>query len=268
MTTTRDKGSDNGVLAPAAIVALLIAAAMFLAAGAAGCGDSEGREATTRTSAITTSAGAGTGKRPVLLMLHSGAFVFDDPAKLAGARDLAASSGFRPIYVDYPLADLPAAVRASKRVARRYGRGGRAVYGYGESAGGTLAALLAERGLVNGAATYSQVTDIRALIEAAPDPAYFEASLKATPRQIARSSPDRGRSQVRLLALTPLEDDPAQNRATHRWARRNPLVSARDVPGGHLGHGRPPEVYSSNEKRAISWLARRAAADDRPPRGR
>lgn len=227
--------------------ALAALASLLIAAGVGGCSDSD--DSATETTAATP---------PVLLMFHSGAFVFGDPQTLDEARDAASDLGFEPVVVAYPLADLPGAVRATAAAARRYEREGRAVFAYGESAGGTLAALLAERDLVDASATYSQVTDIPALIRDAPDPAFFEGSLRATPRQIARSSPGNGRSRVPLLALTPVADDPSQSRATHRWDGRDPMVRTIDVEGGHLGYGENPSIYSGNAERSLRWLAKRA----------
>ena len=194
----------------------------------------------------------------MLLLFHSGGFVFDDPTGMKEAEGIAAEMGFKTVVVDYPLANLPGAVRTAERAARRYERKGRTVYAYGESAGGTLAALLATDDRVAAASTYSQVTSIRGLIRRAPNPGFFEASLRASDRQISRYSPGRGRSEVPLLALTPVDDDVTQNRATHRWARADPKVRTRDVEGGHLGFGDDPSIYPETATRALAWLARRA----------
>ena len=191
-------------------------------------------------------------------MFHSGGFVLGSTDSLAAAEEAATGLGFDPVAVEYPLGDLPAAVLAAEEAARSSARGGQAVYAYGESAGGTLAALLATAGRVEAAATYSQLTDIDVYLDDL-DPG-AQAYIAATDRQLRKFSPATHDSAAPLLALVPAEDDPEQNLATEEWDRRERRVSTASVPGGHLGAGDEPDVYQSNMERALSWLSRRAAA--------
>ena len=72
------------------------------------------------------------------------------------------AAGFVPHYVDYPLGDVPAAVAMARAeaAALRERFGAEAVYAYGSSAGGTLAALLAGEGLVAAALAKAPPSDL------------------------------------------------------------------------------------------------------------
>lgn len=92
--------------------------------------------------------GVAQAKTPVVLVFHPGAFIFNPAQEMPEARQVARQDGFRPIYVNYPLANVPEAVTYSMRLARRLDHHRRDVYAYGESAGGMLATWLAEKGVV------------------------------------------------------------------------------------------------------------------------
>lgn len=173
------------------------------------------------------------------------------------AMDRATDIGFKPVYVDYPLGDLPGAVRFTYRAARREAARGHAVYAYGESAGGTLAALLSARGLVSDAATYSQVTDLSRYAAHAPDPETYKAFIGATDADLRRFSPAHLRARARLLALAPVADSPYLTQPTERWAEREPRVRSLSVRGGHLSDD-DARLYTTNMRRALAWLARQA----------
>jgi acetyl esterase/lipase len=97
--------------------------------------------------------------RATVLYFHPGGLVVgraSDPDNVEVCQEFAAR-GYRTRVVDFPLLDLPGAVRAAKRgAAREHAR----TYAVGFSSGGTLAALLAARGRVAGAATFSAPTDL------------------------------------------------------------------------------------------------------------
>ena len=195
-------------------------------------------------------------KRPILLMFHSGGFLFGSPDSLAEAEEVAEDHGFAPVPIAYPLGDLPAAVGAARNAARSTGRGGRAIFAYGESAGGALAALLAAEGRVKAAATYSQLTSIPVFFDDL-DPG-AQAFIGATDRELRKFSPASHEGLAPVLALVPVDDDAQQNRATEDWDRREARVHAVSVPGEHLGRD-APGVYRSNMERALRWLSHRAA---------
>ena len=224
-----------------------------------GCGQDGGSPSTPAATDTTAAAPVipSAEKRPILLMFHSGGFLFGSPDSLAEAEEVAEDHGFAPVPIAYPLGDLSAAVGAARDAAGSTGRGGRAIFAYGESAGGTLAALLAAEGRVKAAATYSQLTDIPVFFDDL-DPG-AQAFIGATDRQLREFSPASRQGLAPVFAMVPVNDDALQNRATERWDRREARVHAVSVPGGHLGRD-APGVYRSNMERALRWLSRRAAA--------
>jgi len=153
-------------------IALAALAALAAVVGASCSGSTDGDSTT------------GDDSRPILLTLHPGAFVFGSAEDMTVADGIAEEMGFEPVPVEYPLANLPAAVAQVEEMARRYDASGREVFAYGESAGGTLAALLAQRGQVEASATYAQVTDLRKLIDRSAKPRFYEKALQAWPGQI------------------------------------------------------------------------------------
>ena len=98
---------------------------------------------------------------PQLILIHGGSFLYEDPTFEALTRQRAVAAGFVPHYLRYPLGDMPAAFEAARaEAARLRARYGTAVYAYGSSAGGTLAALLAGDGLVSAAVAKAPVSDL------------------------------------------------------------------------------------------------------------
>ena len=99
--------------------------------------------------------------KPQLLLFHGGSFLFDDPSFEAETRQAAIDAGFVPYYPGYPLDDLPADLLAARQEARNLReKVGSAVYAYGTSAGGDLAALLAGEGLVSAAVAKAPPSDL------------------------------------------------------------------------------------------------------------
>ena len=192
-------------------------------------------------------------RRPKLLMIHGGGFVLSDDAEIGRACSLATEAGFDVSYVDYPLGNLPAAVAATEQAARREARSGLPVYAYGESAGGTLAALLARKRLVDAAATYSQLTDLVAYYSRTPNPALFKRVISASRDDLKAASPGFREHGGPVLALLPSADDPNLNEDTLEWQRRATNVESTIVDGEHIGGG-DVETYEENVSRALVWL--------------
>lgn len=238
--------------------ALVLALTLSLAASACGSSDSDDSRSTGATEQAASTGGENS-ERPRLLVLHSGGFMLGDRKDVEEAMDRAARAGFKPVYVDYPLGDLPAAVRFTYRQARRQAARGHDVFAYGESAGGTLAALLATRGLVHSAASYSQITDLSLFASRTPDPQMYKDYISATDADLRRFSPNRHEAVAEVLALAPTSDSAYLTRPTLRWAERKPEVRSVSVEGGHLAEG-DPDLYTANMRRAIAWLARGAGA--------
>jgi acetyl esterase/lipase len=198
--------------------------------------------------------GAGdSAKKPVMLLFHGGGFIYNMP--MNQAIQAARHRGFQPRVVDYPLGNVPAAVKRSVRLARRLSKR-RSVYAYGDSAGGTLASLLAERGLVKAAATQAPVSNIgQWAVTTGNDPARLEEALHLNAVSAREFSPSKHRARSPIFAEAPVDD--AISGPTLVWARKSRLVMAVSVPGNHLD----PAYYASNLERAMWFLAMRRKAD-------
>ncbi len=192
-------------------------------------------------------------QHPVAMLLHGGGFLFEGEDRMAVASELAGELGFEVSYVDYPLFDLPGAIATAERHARALGRGGRTVLAFGESAGGTLAALLAQRGLVDAAATYSPVADMRAFPAHTEDAEQYMEFIQADRRDLRRASPALFTSSAPILALRAAGDRGFVARGMRRWARRDHAVELVRVPGRHSG-ARQPAFYARNATLALRWL--------------
>jgi hypothetical protein len=100
--------------------------------------------------------------KPVPLLFHAGGFCWGDGQQMRQAAAYA-KPRFQPDKVDYPLCkpDLGAETRYAVAEIKRFPH--RKVYAYGESAGGSIAARLAELGLVEAAAVQAPVADAHVL---------------------------------------------------------------------------------------------------------
>lgn len=193
--------------------------------------------------------------RPIVLMLHAGGFIFNDPTSMAVATQIARDAGFQPVFVDYPLYDLRAAVEAAAAAAAAQPKN-RTVCAYGESAGGTLAALLAERGLVRSAAAYSPIPNLVRFIARSANPHYYMEMIHADRELLLRDSPGLHRSAREILALRAARDDAYVRSGIRRWAKRESKVQVRDVGGEHIGSGNAT-AYRRHVIRAVGWLRAR-----------
>lgn len=214
--------------------------------------------APTAASAARPEIGAARSATPHLLLIHGGSFLGEDPdfeARTAGA---AIAAGFVPHYLEYPLGDLPGAVLAARAEARRLrGLYGDAVYAYGSSAGGTLAALLAGDGLVSAAVAKAPVTDLPTwewpLVAYGPD--YFER-IGVGPLTALRLSPLRRPAQQPLLIVHGRDDLVVPAAMSEAFAAKFRNVHLWLVPGGHWTERLRPAVLGH----AFAWLARTARA--------
>ena len=190
-------------------------------------------------------------RKPVALTFHGGGFVAGE-ASIPDAEAEARAQGFKPVSVDYQLGNLRQAWRDASRAAGAYGPE-RQVVAYGESAGGALAARLAQKGRVSAATAYMPPTDLANV--ANPALTAMIQSLGASPEMIRRMSVARHRTRNPVLAQVARDDvliDPAQTRA---WAKSDPRVRAQMVEGTHI-YPPTPEQRAAQVQSAMAYLAR------------
>ena len=112
----------------------------------------------------------------------------------------------------------------------------RPTYAYGESAGGLLAARLAQRGSVRAAAVQSPVANLPFFIGLVQSGSPFSiATILDVPTLAEQKcySPVHNRTRNPVFATAAMED--ALTPPTLRWARKARRVLAVTVPGDHLG---------------------------------
>lgn len=203
--------------------------------------------------------GRGSSAAPHLLLIHGGSFLFEDPTFRSRTVGAARAAGFVPHYMRYPLGAMPAAVLAARaeaaRLRTRYGRA--AVFAYGSSAGGALAALLAGDGLVAGAVAKAPISDLLAwewpLGAYGPD--YFE-QIGMSPEARRRLSPLRRHAISPLLILHGRRDRIVPLAMSGEYAVKFRRVRLWVVQGGHHAERSRPQLLH----RALHWLTRLAAA--------
>jgi pimeloyl-ACP methyl ester carboxylesterase len=198
--------------------------------------------------------------RPQLLLIHGGSFLYEDPTFESLTLAAVLAAGFSPHYLRYPLGDMPAAFQAARADAIRLrAKYGSAVYAYGSSAGGTLAALLAGDGLVSAAVAKAPISDFLAwewpLSAYGPD--YFEQiGMPFAARH--RLSPLRRRAPRPLLVVQGRRDRIVPLAMNRAYSVKFKRVRLWVVQGGHHTERARPKLLS----RAFDWLARAAGAYD------
>jgi pimeloyl-ACP methyl ester carboxylesterase len=189
--------------------------------------------------------------RSVVVELHWGGFTRGSAADVENEVDALRARGVEVVNYDYRLG-IP--LRVERDVAR-FVRGLRAgydeVYLYGQSAGGTVALSLAQRGLATGAVAVSPVVSIPSL---ARYPLVQEGSL-GTRRQQVRASPlhqpcDR---HGPLVVVHGTADPIASFPLARRYAER---CHATLEPVEGADHG----ITLTPQAQAVDWLARHAGA--------
>lgn len=195
---------------------------------------------------------------PQLLLIHGGSFLYEDPTFESLTRAAARAAGFVPHYLRYPLGDMPAALEAARAEAIRLRTAyGSAVYAYGSSAGGTLAALLAGEGLVSAAVAKAPPTDLLgwAWPLGAYGPDYYE-QIGLDPAARRRLSPLRRPARSPLLVVHGRRDRIVPVAMSRAFAAKFRRVHLWVVRGGHHTERARPELLA----RAFEWLARVATA--------
>lgn len=189
---------------------------------------------------------------PTVLLLHPSAFVMGDPSYEDDAATYATGLGFRVRNLDYPLCDVSRALRSTAAAAKLNGPN---VYAYGDSAGGTLAARLAERGLVRAAGAFSPVVDVPSFVG---QYAGATSCITNTRSQLAAASLETHPSARPILQVSATDDPICPPHPANAWGLSDPLVWTRHTSGGHLAGGQPGTTYEQNMHDTLDWLARRA----------
>ena len=204
------------------------------------------------------------GTPPVMLFFHPGGWILGAGHPMTREQEAARLQGFETINVDYVLGDVPTAFAQAVQLAKQLKKRGRRVHAYGESAGGTMAAFLAQRGLVNAAAVHSPVSNIPDFINQLAGIGqysrdFFDQQLKLTPQTEEVFSPvfRRKKSKRPIFAIAPQSD--SLSPGTVEWANRDPNVMLVAPPGGHLEQSNFPEILAQS----MSWLRNRVKADKR-----
>jgi len=96
---------------------------------------------------------------PTILLLHGGGWQSGDGSSMAAWGEDFRAHGYRTVVVDYPLRRVTRSMDYAAGVARVKAQDGEPVIAYGISAGGTIAAMLAATGVVDGAVNVIGPTD-------------------------------------------------------------------------------------------------------------
>ncbi|MDX6608063.1 MAG: hypothetical protein QOD14_2603 [Solirubrobacterales bacterium] len=194
-------------------------------------------------------------------MFHPGGFIFNCSTPcLAWAEGVARKAGFVPRDIEYPLGSVPAAMTAAVEAVPRKRR----VFAYGESAGGLLAARLAQTGRVEAAAVQSPVANL---------PLFFwwlaqDTGNSSVPGLLGvptladqRAYSPACHHTAGVILATAAADNDHLTPATLAWAKKDRHVSAVKVPGDHLDS--TGTLYPGRVRLLLGWLARRAHRDER-----
>jgi acetyl esterase/lipase len=191
---------------------------------------------------------------PILLMFHAGGFIFDCSTPcLAWAAGVAAQYGFEPRDINYPLGSVPAAMAAARQAVPAHRR----AFAYGESAGGLLAARLAQMGCVEAAAVHSPVSNLPFylswLAQETGDHTIGARLQLPTLTDQRKFSPAFHRTRHPVFVAAAADD--ALTPATMAWVQKQRPVRGVVVPGDHLDSSRA--LYPERVRLLLRWLDRR-----------
>lgn len=201
--------------------------------------------------------------RPVLLLIHGGGFVEGSPAMMDYAATIAGREGeFATLQPAYPLNDLAGAFERLADVALELEAQGRAVYAYGDSAGGAIAVWLAANGYVEAAAAKAPPTALvgwrsataRHYATAGASDRRSWRHLGATPRVRRKYSTAFRRSLRPVRIYQSCADTVVPCGINLAFSRRDPNVSLREIWGPHKDRAAKAFSFESG----LRWLADQA----------
>lgn len=175
---------------------------------------------------------------PVTLIFPPGGFGL--PARrglMDPAAEAARQAGFWPVAVYYPVRDPPAALAHAIAVARRT----RAVFAYGESAGGTLAARLAQLGLIERASLNAPISNL--FTWGFPDWRKFRLreGWGLTEEELRHISPMFHETHKPIDIIHSPTDQIVPYADSVEWLRRDPAITLRQIEGDHISGPTHPE---------------------------
>jgi alpha-beta hydrolase superfamily lysophospholipase len=183
-----------------------------------------------------------------------------DYAAAVAARD----GEFATLQPAYPLNDLSGAFERLADLAIALDAQGRAVYAYGDSAGGAIAVWLASRGYVEAAAAKAPPTALvgwrsataRHYATAAATDRRSWRHLRATPRVRRKYSTAFRRSLRPVRIYQSCGDVVVPCSINAGFARRDPEVSLRPIWGPHKDNAAKAYSFESG----LDWLSEQADA--------
>lgn len=190
---------------------------------------------------------------PILLTLHPSAFTQGDPTFEADAVLYARRKGFSVWNLDYPLGGLSSELTYTAYAAKVAAQRG-PVYAYGDSAGGTLAGRLAQKGLVRAAALNCPVVDVWKFLEDFPS---VEDVLLATEEQANAAALNPYRTPRPIRAYAGKADHLLPLLTSMVWDSSDTNVSLVPVAGDHLQGGPPNAAYENVMRSQVDWLRAR-----------
>jgi len=208
---------------------------------------------------------------PIAILLHAGGFILPEgPTGMERARRAAMAAGLEPIDIDYTLGDPMQAWRDVRDIARRYKASGRRIVAYGDSAGGNLAALLAQHVLGEAAVVNSPPSSLVnwPYREGIDDPLqvmgmdlwdFEKTSLKE--RQFL--SPKLHRTRNLIVVMATPEDAVVPYSMNATWAKADPKVKLWQIKGEHMGGA--GAVYDRHLANAMRFLNGRLGRHDPSP---
>ncbi len=209
--------------------------------------------------AVTTEAPA---KPPVILTFHPGGFGLPEfPGWHENLEKAAAAKGLVIRNIDYALTGPFEAWLDAKRAALQARRQGHQVLVYGESAGGTLATLLVQRGYAQAGAVNAPIVNLAAGPWSAPPVwRYFSKTSTKTRRFL---SPAYRRSQGPLLVVAGVNDQTVLFDSIRRWTSRDNRIRLIRFNSGHVEQYSPSD-YRSALNQSLEYLDRHSVDGPAP----
>lgn len=186
---------------------------------------------------------------PICLLIHGGGWNSGGPIAMDWADAWAKGEGFDTVKVPYTLFDLRKANDDVRNVASAYTTQGRSVVAYGDSVGGTMAALLAAEGRVEAAATNGAPMDLLrwSLPNGQTSPAYW-ASVKGDPWARREFSPFYTVHQAPVRAAHSKSDSVVGYALAQEYAARFFETALVTIEGSH--------VYCAMNSQDSTWGTR------------